>query len=320
MTFINDLFNGSFMPHGHCLLWRTDLLILHVGGDVMTFVAYMLIPLALLRLVKMRDDLKFSWIVLMFSCFIFFCGATHFLGIVNVWHGYYYIHGIMKTLTGMISIATAIMLWHLLPYAIAMPSKRNLEEKIVALTLAEKKLAQANQHLESEVAKRTAQLEKLATTDELTELANRREIMRILDVELLRCRRQKSTLCVMMLDLDHFKAINDEHGHQTGDQTLKFAAECFKQQIRKIDFIGRIGGEEFLIILPDTAIEPAVELAERIRLALNQQSTKQALPNCTVSIGVIDCQITDTPQSLLQRADDMMYQAKTNGRDQVCFS
>ncbi|MCC5452737.1 GGDEF domain-containing protein [Rheinheimera sp. UJ51] len=320
MTFINDLFNGSFMPHGHCLLWRTDLLILHVGGDLMTFVAYMLIPLALLRLVKMRDDLKFSWIVLMFACFIFFCGATHFLGVVNVWHGYYYIHGIMKSLTGIVSIATAIMLWHLLPYAIAMPSKRNLEEKIVALTLAEKKLAQANQHLESEVAKRTAQLEKLATTDELTELANRREIMRILDIELLRCLRQKSSLCIMMLDLDHFKAINDDHGHQTGDQTLKFAAECFKQQIRKIDFIGRIGGEEFLIILPDTAIDPAVELAERIRLALNQQSTKQALPNCTVSIGVTYCQITDTPQSLLQRADDMMYQAKTNGRDQVCFS
>ena len=96
MEFINELINGDFMPHGHCLLWRTDLLILHVGGDMLTFIAYMLIPIALVRLVRARDDMRFDWMFLMFAGFIFFCGATHLLGLINVWHGYYFIHGIIQ--------------------------------------------------------------------------------------------------------------------------------------------------------------------------------------------------------------------------------
>lgn len=319
MEFIRELLNGDFMPHGHCLLWRTDLLILHVGGDILTFVAYMLIPIALVRLVRARPDLRFDWMFLMFAGFIFFCGATHLLGIINVWHGYYYIHGIIKSTTGIISISTAILLWYLLPQAIALPSKRNMQLKIAELTQAEQQLADSNQRLETEVKKRTAQLEKMATTDELTDLINRRETMRVLDIEISRAARQQTALSIMMLDLDDFKAINDNFGHQTGDKTLKAAADCCKEQLRKTDFVGRVGGEEFLIILPDTAIDSATELAERIRQALEERTTTDnSIPVCTASIGVAQCRPADTLASLIQRADETLYQAKAAGRNKVC--
>jgi diguanylate cyclase (GGDEF)-like protein len=340
MGFIDELLNGNFMPHGHCLLWRTDLLFLHVGGDVLTFIAYLVIPIALIRLVRARDDLRFDWMVLMFAGFIFFCGTTHIMGIINIWHGYYFMHGIIKALTGIISIMTAMMLWHLLPFAKSIPSKHLLQEKIDQLTQVEQQLAQsnlrlesevakrtaqlakANLHLESEVVKRTAQLEQMATTDELTGLLNRREIMRILDIEIERANRQRATLSIMMLDLDHFKAVNDNFGHQAGDRSLQNAAEIFKQHLRKTDFIGRIGGEEFLFIVPETAIGEAAELAERIRqtLELQQLASDNAEARCTASIGVVQCLEADTVQSLIQRVDDMLYQAKTAGRNRVCQS
>ncbi|MBV2130827.1 GGDEF domain-containing protein [Arsukibacterium indicum] len=319
MEFIQELLNGDFMPHGHCLLWRTDLLVLHVGGDLLTFIAYMLIPVGLVRLVRARDDLRFDWMFLMFAGFIFFCGATHLLGIINVWHGYYYIHGIIKSATGLISIATAILLWYLLPHAINLPSKRNMQAKIAELTRAEQRLAESNLRLEAEVKKRTAQLEKMATTDELTNLINRRETMRILDIEISRATRQHTPLSIMMLDLDDFKAINDNFGHQIGDQTLKTAAECCCQQLRKTDYVGRIGGEEFLIILPDTTIDRAVELADRIRISLQQYtSANNSIPLCTASIGVAQCHKTDNSASLIQQADEALYQAKAAGRNRVC--
>ena len=317
MAILTDLFNGNFMPHGHCLLWRPDLLLLHVGGDALTFIAYMLIPAALIRLVRARDDLRFDWMFLMFAGFIFFCGATHVLGIVNVWHGYYYIHGIVKTLTGVISILTAIMLWRLLPHAISLPGKRHMQATIAELVRAERKLAEANQHLEAEVRKRTAQLEHMATTDELTGLFNRREIMRILDVEIARINRQHTPLSIMMLDLDHFKSINDSFGHQSGDRALEHVATLFKQLVRSTDFAGRIGGEEFLIILPDTALSNSHELAERIRLTTANTTGNTVTPACTVSIGIAQLREGDTLQSLIQRADEALYQAKSNGRNCV---
>lgn len=319
MGFINDFFSDDFMPHGHCLLWRHDLLFLHVGGDALTAIAYLLIPLALVRLVKARTDLKFDWMILLFAGFIFFCGATHILGIINVWHGYYYIHGLIKTLTGIISIATAILLWRLLPMAIAHPSKQALTDKISQLQQAEQRLANANQSLEQEVARRTAQLEKLANTDELTNLLNRREIMRILTAEIERAERYNAPLSLLMLDLDHFKRINDTYGHQTGDDILITCAEQLRLASRSIDIIGRIGGEEFLIILPGTNQTEAKNMAERSRQAIESSRTVVAdiALSCTVSIGVVQWSVGTTLQQLVKQADDMLYKAKSNGRNCV---
>jgi diguanylate cyclase (GGDEF)-like protein len=318
---IKEIFNGNFMPHGHCLLWRGDLLFLHVGGDLLTFTAYTLIPIALVKLVKSRDDFRFNWLFLMFAGFIFFCGATHLVGLINIWNGYYYIEGIIKFLTGIISMVTAVMLWHLLPEAISFPSRRNMQQKITELQQAEKQLAESNQRLEAEVKKRTAQLEKIATTDELTGLYNRREIMRILDIEISRVFRQQTPLSIMMLDLDHFKAINDQYGHQTGDVTLQNAAASISQGIRKTDAIGRIGGEEFLIIMPDTTIESAYDHADRIRQTLAmQKAADTAEQGCTASIGVAQFLQDDTLKSFIQRADETLYRAKAEGRNRVCRS
>src|SRR5690606_7224548 len=101
---LDELFDGSFMPHGHCLLWRWDLLFLHVSGDILTTISYALIPIALIHLVHKRDDLKFDRIFLLFAGFIAFCGITHLMGLINIWHGYYYLEGLAKLATGLISI------------------------------------------------------------------------------------------------------------------------------------------------------------------------------------------------------------------------
>ncbi|WP_340680336.1 GGDEF domain-containing protein [Paraglaciecola sp.] len=320
MGIIDEFLNGDFMPHGHCLLWRHDLLTLHVGGDVLTAIAYLMIPLALVRLVKARSDLKFDSMILLFAGFIFFCGATHVLGIINIWHGYYYIHGVLKTMTGIISIATAILLWRLLPMAIDLPGKQALTDKIAELQQAELRLAEANQTLEQEVAKRTVQLEKMANTDELTGLLNRREIMRILNLQIIRAQRHNSPLALMMFDLDHFKLINDTHGHQAGDKMLVTCAEQFRLVSRNIDFIGRIGGEEFLIILPDTCHTDAMQIAERCRLKIESAHTlvSDTQLSCTVSIGVAQWSVGTTLQQFVKHADELLYKAKSDGRNCVC--
>ena len=122
---------------------------------------------------------------------------------------------------------------------------------------------------------------------------------------------------LILLDLDHFKSINDSFGHQSGDRALEHVATLFKQLVRSTDFAGRIGGEEFLIILPDTALSNSHELAERIRLTTANTTGNTVTPACTVSIGIAQLREGDTLQSLIQRADEALYQAKSNGRNCV---
>jgi diguanylate cyclase (GGDEF)-like protein len=319
MDLFNKIFDGSLMPHGHCLEWRHDLLFLYVGGDIATSLAYLIIPFALIRLVTLRKDLNFNWLFLMFAGFIFFCGLTHILAIVNIWHGYYYIQGVTKTITGLISMLTAIVLWRLLPDAVAIPSRSDLSEKITALQNAERALADANRVLESKVAERTKELQKLATTDALTGILNRGEIIRILTIEMERSTRHNLTLSVIMLDLDYFKSINDTFGHQAGDTVLIDTAKILHESNRKTDFLGRIGGEEFLIILPNTDAESAKLLAERYRIQVAEHYTKIADNNihCTCSIGVAELAKGDVLNDFLSKADLALYAAKDNGRNCV---
>lgn len=320
MRFLEDFFNGHFMPHGHCLLWRPELLLLHVGGDILTVLAYMSIPVALICLVKARKDLRFDRIFMMFAAFIFFCGLTHLLGIINVWHGYYYIHGVVKALTGIISVITAVMLWRLLPQIISLPGRSELRDKVAELQQAEARLALMNQSLEQQVAQRTAELAKMATTDELTGLLNRREIMRLLQQEMARAKRYNEPFSLLLIDIDFFKKINDSLGHLTGDKVLSETAATLQQALRSSDRIGRFGGEEFVVLLPVTADDAALDLAERLRKEVagccNAELAGQTL---TVSIGVASLAANDDVSSLLNRADMALYQAKTAGRNQSSF-
>jgi diguanylate cyclase (GGDEF)-like protein len=319
MDIFNKILDGSLMPHGHCLEWRPDLLFLYVGGDIATSLAYLIIPFALIRLVTLRKDLHFNWLFLMFAGFIFFCGLTHILSIVNIWHGYYYIQGVTKAITGLISILTAIVLWRLMPVAVAIPSRADLSEKITALQDAEQALAEANRVLESKVAERTKELQKQATTDALTGILNRGEIIRILTVEMERSIRHNLTLSIIMLDLDYFKSINDNYGHQAGDTVLIDTANILHESNRKTDYLGRIGGEEFLIILPNTDADSAKLLAERYRKKVDEHYTKIAdkTIHCTCSIGVAELAKDDELSHFLSKADVALYAAKDNGRNCV---
>lgn len=319
MDFLEQLTDGSLMPHGHCLLWRPDLLFLHVGGDVTTAVAYFMIPASLVYLVRARRDLHFDAIFLMFAAFIFFCGITHTFQALNVWHGFYFLEGVAKMTTGLVSLVTAFMAWRLLPVAIGLPGRDTLLEKNRELARVRQELLAANRQLEARVEERTRELEVLAVTDVLTGLINRRGVMERLEEQMERCRRYGERLSLLMIDLDHFKRVNDRHGHQAGDRVLAQAAERFRALSRGTDTVGRFGGEEFLILLPETSAEAALELAERCRRALVQEATtlEDTRLSCTCSVGVAEWRPGHTRDALLRDVDNALYEAKRRGRNTV---
>ncbi|MDD1622942.1 MAG: diguanylate cyclase [Methylococcaceae bacterium] len=165
------------------------------------------------------------------------------------------------------------------------------------------------------------ELERQAHTDFLTELANRRYFMALAEVELARALRYRKPLSVLMFDIDHFKAVNDNHGHKTGDMVLQKLAAILRHTLREVDIIGRLGGEEFAVILPETGTDDAWEAAERLRLAIartQMQSEAGELLNVTVSIGVATlAEVANDVETLLKQTDDALYVAKNNGRNQV---
>jgi diguanylate cyclase (GGDEF)-like protein len=315
----DKIIDGSFMPHGHCLLWRTDLLFLHLGGDLFTFISYALIPIALVQIVRKRSDLEFDRVFILFAAFIAFCGITHLIGAINIWQGYYYIEGIVKLLTGIVSIITAISLWRLMPTILAVPSKATLTERNQELEIAHKELEAINRTLEERVKRRTMELEKLANTDTLTDLINRRATIDALEKEMDRCLRYAHDLSILMVDLDFFKQINDNFGHLVGDEVLSNIADTLVSTCRQTDYVGRHGGEEFLIILPETNQQDAADLAERVRLSVS------ALPNSTdkpitCSVGVATLTADLTMNDFIKKADDAMYKAKNLGRNRVAIA
>ncbi|GAA3922912.1 GGDEF domain-containing protein [Litoribacillus peritrichatus] len=173
--------------------------------------------------------------------------------------------------------------------------------------------------------KREAEVTFLSTTDPLTQISNRRQLMDLFKMEYLRAARSKQPISIFLVDLDHFKQVNDAYGHQSGDEALKSAADTLKETLRETDLVGRYGGEEFLAILPNTDGKAAVQVADRFRRAL--QAKQIALPDgqvisITASIGLH----TVVPEHIgglehfLAEADKALYQAKHNGRNQVTIA
>ncbi|RSM40104.1 hypothetical protein DMB66_57560 [Actinoplanes sp. ATCC 53533] len=163
-------------------------------------------------------------------------------------------------------------------------------------------------------------VEQLALTDGLTGLFNRRHFFQLADREIATARRRASPLTALMLDIDHFKQINDGYGHPVGDQVIVTVANRLNATIRKTDLVGRYGGEEFVIFLPDTGYDGANILAERIRAAVADHpvETDAGPLTVTASIGLAPYLFTDTePGSLLARADEALYGAKQSGRNRV---
>jgi diguanylate cyclase (GGDEF)-like protein len=159
------------------------------------------------------------------------------------------------------------------------------------------------------------ELEHLATHDSLTNAFNRRYMNEACNKELERCRRHGRSMALIMIDLDHFKAINDSYGHQAGDQVLVNFVIKVNALLRQPDLLGRFGGEEFVVLLPETSQEEALIVAERIREVCILYKHQ---PSCTVSMGVAtNNHDSDTVDTLMSRADAALYRAKSNGRNRV---
>jgi two-component system, cell cycle response regulator len=160
-------------------------------------------------------------------------------------------------------------------------------------------------------------LEMLAGLDPLTQLPNRRILKERLEQEFARASRYKRPLSCMMIDVDHFKRVNDDRGHLVGDEVLIRVASTIASTIRKSDLAGRYGGEEFLIIAPETTASGAATLAERLRQAIGA-APPGALPRVTVSIGVATTELAPpAAEDLVLHADGALYRAKEGGRDRV---
>ena len=192
-------------------------------------------------------------------------------------------------------------------------------------------LTVANEDLERRVEERTrrlreqnealrvarARIEELSRRDPLTGLTNRRWLDEVLLLEVERARRYGAPLSVVMVDLDHFKAVNDSHGHTVGDQVLRGAAEALSGAARITDVVGRYGGEEFLLVLPNTELDEAVRMAERLRLAVRAMPVSFRDEPVTGSFGVAAWAPDDSAAGLVERADEALYEAKRGGRDRV---
>jgi diguanylate cyclase (GGDEF)-like protein len=169
-----------------------------------------------------------------------------------------------------------------------------------------------------ENARLFSQLSQMASTDELTQLANRRRFSETLRLEMARARRQTTPLSLVMADVDHLKKINDGFGHPAGDAAIRHVADSFRRGRRETDLAARLGGEEFALLLPGTDLAGAVKAAERIRQELSDSSVAPA-GTVTVSIGVATWpDDAGSETDLVQAADERLYSAKTGGRNRVC--
>lgn len=175
-------------------------------------------------------------------------------------------------------------------------------------------VATLDQHLE--VTARNEELLKLSITDKLTGLFNRTKLDDAFLIEFERCRRYKSALSIIVFDVDHFKKVNDTFGHQKGDDVLVGVSAILKDTIRAVDIPGRWGGEEFLVICPETDVNGARTLAEAIRKAV-EDHVFAGVGRVTASFGVAAFAPDDGVASLIERADQALYRAKRGGRNRV---
>jgi diguanylate cyclase (GGDEF)-like protein len=178
---------------------------------------------------------------------------------------------------------------------------------------AQLELAQINLKLQQ----REAQILELSLTDPLTGIGNRRRLDQALEAEINRTERSGQKLCALMADIDFFKKINDNYGHETGDVVLRAFAGLLRKQTRPTDILARYGGEEFVILMANCDLASAVALAERIRSTVAATGIEPLSAPITASFGVAELQKGETGDSLINRADEALYKAKQSGRNRV---
>lgn len=164
--------------------------------------------------------------------------------------------------------------------------------------------------------------QKEAQTDTLTGLINRRGLEKRFELERIRARQNNDPFSIVMIDIDHFKSVNDRFGHLVGDSLLKGVSKLMKNHLRRNDLAARYGGEEFLLLLPETDIDGARAVGEKIQRTLASKEWKlketgESMGKITVSMGIAQYQVNEPENDLMQRADDSLYLAKKNGRNRI---
>lgn len=168
----------------------------------------------------------------------------------------------------------------------------------------------------SELEQERRQIEWQATHDQLTRIYNRLKFMQIFEEEHMRFKRYGSPYCLIMFDIDHFKRINDTYGHNCGDDVLKQIAKIVQANIRENDTFARWGGEEFMVLAPQTSLNQGMMLAEKLRAAIESHNFPE-VQKVTSSFGVVEAKSLDTTTSLIARVDEVLYDSKKGGRNRV---
>jgi diguanylate cyclase (GGDEF)-like protein len=281
----------ALMPHGSCFLWDPALTGLHTASNLAVTVAYFMIS-GLLWFYHHRAPQPVRPVLVLFAAFILSCGFGHIIQVWNIWHANYWIEGVWSGVTASISLYTAWQLRHHLPRFLGTQQK-------------------------------LADTVELAHTDPLTRLQNRRGFDQALGQTVQTCALSPCDHTLLMLDLDGFKAVNDQYGHAVGDRLLQEVAAILQQRTRSSDTIARLGGDEFAVILSGCSLANARAIAEKIR----QQVAKLVIHNpehqgplkqpVTVSIGLSPVGTTDTPEQVYDRSDRLLYVAKHQGKNQI---
>lgn len=210
------------------------------------------------------------------------------------------------------------------------PNVKNIFKELIHATAG---LKQSGEHISQKLEESTREINNLrknlqavtveAQRDFLTGVFNRKTFEKLIDEQMMISQEQKSELCLLMIDVDHFKMFNDKFGHLLGDEVLKIVARTLTDTLKGRDVVARFGGEEFVVFLPDTPIEGALRVAEMIRSTiankeLKRRDTGEIYGTITVSIGVSRYRFgADTLPTLIKRADDALYSSKHNGRNRV---
>ncbi len=217
----------------------------------------------------------------------------------------------------------AIIISLLISYYITKKLKESFFNYKQSIDAQKLQLEELNATLEQKVEKRTQELvniknnfEQLATTDALTSLNNRYSLMKLFATEISRSRRYEQALSILILDIDFFKKVNDTYGHSMGDIVLISLSMLIKKSLRNVDIAGRYGGEEFLILLPNTALNNAKIFAQRLRKEVQVYSF-EIVNHITVSIGLVELLENETLDEVFKRADALLYKSKSDGRNRV---
>ncbi len=242
----------------------------------------------------------------------------------RVWLQDWYVRAWQVGLAALLLLIVAVLLlrahWVQLALAIRLEQdivqRQRLEDERSANELALCQARDAAEAANRELQQLNAQLSCLATTDTLTGVWNRRHFEQALQRGLVQSQRYGQPLSLLMFDIDHFKAVNDHHGHLVGDTVLIGLTQLVQRNLRAADTLARWGGEEFVIMLPHCAADEAAHLAEKLRALLALQ-VFETVGRVTASFGVAQCRPDDSPQTWLKRADLALYQAKAEGRNTV---